>query len=159
MDIDIDVDLSPGHPGETALDWDAITMKAAGATLAFLPDYADLTPSFTLLICDDARIRELNSDFRDKDKPTNVLSFPQFPADAVPDAGEHYIGDIALSYDTLRAEADAGGLALADHATHLIVHSVLHLFGYDHMEDSEAEEMEALEAGILGTMGIKNPYL
>lgn len=146
------------HSGAvTALDWSDIVDRAASATFAALPDYAQTIPEFSLLVCDDARIRELNSEFRAKDKPTNVLSFPQFEPFTVPE-GEAYIGDIALSYDTLVREAEDGGLELASHAIHLIVHSILHLFGYDHLEDAEAEEMEALEAEILATLQIKNPY-
>lgn len=143
----------------SALDWEAITLKAAQAAFSHLPRYKMLEPSFSLLVCDDAQIRELNNDFRNKDKPTNVLSFPQFEPDDIPESGDQYIGDIALSFDTLKAESDAGGIALADHATHLLVHSILHLLGYDHMEDAEAEVMEGLEIQILADLNIKNPYL
>lgn len=154
------IDILIEHPDAAAcgLDWDALLIRAARATLAALPDYPALQPECSVLICDDAQIRALNADFRDKDKPTNVLSFPQFEAFQVPATGTHYIGDIAMSYDTLVREAAAANLSLTDHATHLFVHSFLHLFGYDHMNDEDAEQMEGLEVAILAPLGIKNPY-
>ena len=119
-------------------------------------DDADMCPtSVTLTLTNDPEIQRLNRDFRDKDKPTNVLSFPDGDMD---DDGRLHIGDIALSYQTLAAEAEAEQKPLADHLTHLIVHGLLHLYGYDHIEDEDAVEMEALEIEILEDMGIKNPY-
>ena len=142
----------------SGLDFDALLSRAEKAALAALPDYKKLLPECSVLICDDAHIQSLNQDFRAKDKPTNVLSFPQFDAFDVPKTGEHYLGDIAMSYDTLTREAAEAGISLADHATHLFVHSFLHLFGYDHMNDADAEQMEGLEVLILQKLEIKNPY-
>ncbi|MEI9990428.1 MAG: rRNA maturation RNase YbeY [Rhizomicrobium sp.] len=108
--------------------------------------------ALTVLLSDDARLKTLNRDFRGKDKPTNVLSFPA-PANA-----EGYIGDVALAYETTREEARAAGKRLADHATHLVVHGVLHLLGFDHVTERQAKEMEPLETRILAELGIADPY-
>ncbi|MGO8737507.1 rRNA maturation RNase YbeY [Rhodoblastus sp.] len=108
----------------------------------------------SLLFCDDARMRVLNRDFRGKDKPTNVLSFPG------PDLPEPapVLGDIALGYETVAREAQQQGKSFADHARHMIVHGFLHLLGYDHETEAEAAEMEAMEIRILQSFGIANPY-
>lgn len=103
----------------------------------------------TILLGDDERLRALNFAFRGRDKPTNVLSFP---------GGADYLGDIAIAYGVTRREAQEGGKALIDHATHLAVHGVLHLAGYDHESDSEAQIMEPLETRILGKLKIADPY-
>lgn len=119
--------------------------------------------------CSDARIAELNADFRDKPQATNVLSWPsqergaaiagEMPRPPVMDAfGGTELGDIAISYDTCMAEAQAAGRSLADHATHLLVHGLLHLLGFDHIRDPDAALMEGLETEILGNLGIANPY-
>ena len=121
----------------------------------------------SVLGCDDARIAALNADFRGKPAPTNVLSWPSDERGAaeegtpprLPQAGaERELGDIAIAYETCAHEADVAGKPLADHATHLIVHAVLHLLGYDHIRDKDATLMEATEAAILGKLGIDNPY-
>ena len=104
----------------------------------------------TILLADDARLKSLNHDFRGKQKPTNVLSFPSDAAD--------YAGDIALAHGITRAEARAAGKSFADHARHLVVHGVLHLAGYDHMTDGDAGIMEPLETKILKRLGVSDPY-
>lgn len=115
--------------------------------------------------CDDARIAALNAEFRGKPKPTNVLSWPAVEFGPRP-PGEHpeipeieELGDIAISYDTCRREAEAQKKPFADHATHLLVHAILHLAGYDHIVDEDAETMEDAERSILGKLGIPDPYL
>ena len=153
----IEILLEHNNPMAQAMDWQGLLTRAEAMILPVL-SIGDLTPEYTVLICDDAAIQTLNRDFRGKDKPTNVLSFPEFEAFQVPDTGHHFIGDIAMSFDTLQREADAAGIPLSDHATHLFIHSVLHLFGYDHQNEAEAEEMEAREVLILQKLGIKNPY-
>ncbi|ATQ57170.1 rRNA maturation RNase YbeY [Paracoccus yeei] len=115
--------------------------------------------------CDDDRIAGLNAEFRGKPKPTNVLSWPALAFDQrepgvrpdLPDVEE--LGDIAISFDTCQREAEAQGKPFADHATHLLVHAMLHLAGYDHIDDLDAETMEDAERSILGKLGIPDPYL
>ncbi len=108
--------------------------------------------ALTILLAGDETLRELNRDFRGLDKPTNVLSFPA----AINDPG--YLGDIAIAYGVTASEAKAAGKRVADHATHLVVHGVLHLLGHDHMRERDAHAMEALEVAILAGLGIANPY-
>jgi probable rRNA maturation factor len=108
----------------------------------------------SFLFCDDARIRELNRQFRGQDKPTNVLSFPgPEPLDEA-----QFLGDIALAFETIAREAQEQGKSLEDHCRHMIVHGFLHLLGYDHEESVEAEEMEATEIRILQALGVEDPY-
>ena len=105
-----------------------------------------------VLLTDDTTIRDLNARFRDRDRATNVLSFP-----AAGSAFPH-LGDLVLAFGTCAAEADIQGKSLADHLTHLTVHGVLHLLGRDHENDAEAEEMEAEERSILASLGVADPY-
>ena len=123
-----------------------------------------------LLACDDARIATLNTEFRGKAVPTNVLSWPacdlaaaeegDLPLKPEPDfTGEIALGDIAVSYDTCVREASEASKTPEDHVTHLIVHGLLHLLGYDHIRDHDATLMEELETAILGSMGINDPYM
>lgn len=126
--------------------------------------------SFCVMGCDDARIRALNGDFRGKAAATNVLSWPSEERGAevagdLPDAPEpgeaddpESLGDIAMSYDTCAAEAQAAGKPVADHVTHLVVHGLLHLLGYDHVRDADGDLMEATEARILARLGLCDPY-
>lgn len=104
-----------------------------------------------VLLTDDFTVQDLNAKFRGKDKPTNVLSFP------APDA-EGYPGDVALAYETCAAEADRDSKSLIDHTAHLVLHGILHLNGLDHIEEDEAEAMEALERAALAEVGIADPY-
>jgi probable rRNA maturation factor len=110
----------------------------------------------SLCLADDASLRALNSRWRGIDKPTNVLSFPSESADRLGDA--MMLGDIALAYETLTREAEDLGVPLADHYRHLLAHGFLHLIGYDHETDAEAERMEALETRILARLGAGDPY-
>ena len=110
---------------------------------------AKLRGDFTILLAANKKLRALNRDFRGKDKPTNVLSFP---------GADGYAGDIALAYGVTRAEAAAAKKAFADHAAHLVVHGVLHLAGYDHERLKDAKIMEPLEVKILKRLGIADPY-
>jgi probable rRNA maturation factor len=110
---------------------------------------ARLKGGFTILLAGDRKLRALNHGFRGKDKPTNVLSFP---------GADGYAGDIALAYGVTKKEAKAAGKTVTDHATHLVVHGVLHLAGHDHERPKQARAMEGLEVKILGRLGIADPY-
>lgn len=109
----------------------------------------------SILLTDDAHQRDLNRAWRGIDRPTNVLSFPQLEPFA-PLAG--LVGDITLARETLGREASEQGKAFSDHFVHLVVHGFLHLLGYDHMNETEALQMEGLETQILDTLGIADPY-
>jgi probable rRNA maturation factor len=111
---------------------------------------ADETAALTVLLTTDKRVQALNRDFRGFDKPTNVLSFPT--------TSNEYIGDIAIAYGVTAKEAKASGKTLLDHATHLIVHGVLHLLGYDHVTPRKARVMEPMETRILASLNIADPY-
>ena len=161
------VETHEAHPWPDPLDWEGRGAEAAAAALALTPyaALADAAPMVEIAIrlTDDAEVHALNRDFRGKDKPTNVLSFPQVQADlletlANSDDGEILLGDIVLARETCAREAAEKGISLADHATHLIVHGTLHLVGYDHMDDVAAAAMEALEVNALASLGIANPY-
>lgn len=104
----------------------------------------------SLVLADNAFVQNLNREYRGQDKPTNVLSFPQ--------DDPHILGDIIMAYETVRDEAAAQDKSFEHHAAHLAVHGALHLVGYDHENEEEAEDMEQLEVRILEEMGIKNPY-
>lgn len=103
----------------------------------------------SLVLTNDTAIQKLNHDYREKDKPTNVLSFPNDPP---------LLGDIVMAYETIEHEAIEQGKEQEHHIRHMLVHGLLHLYGYDHITDEDADEMESLEAEILAKMGIKNPY-
>ena len=114
-------------------------------------------------LADDDEVHALNASYRGKDKPTNVLSFPMVQDDllqatANTDDGEVLLGDIVLAEGVCAAEAAEKGVSVTDHATHLIVHGTFHLLGYDHMDDNEAEAMEALEIAALASLGLADPY-
>ena len=164
------VDIILEDPRWGAADLVGLAQNAARATLVHL----GLDPGafeISLLGCDDARIAVLNADFRGKPQPTNVLSWPEtdlsteadgdtpaLPGPAVHGAGDAELGDIAIAYETCAREAAEQGKPLGDHVTHLIVHGVLHLLGYDHIRDKDATLMEAIEVAILGKLGVDDPY-
>jgi probable rRNA maturation factor len=106
----------------------------------------------TVLLGDDAFVRDLNARFRGKDYATNVLSFPAGPNPL------GHLGDIALAFGVCESESRAQGKPLRDHLRHLVVHGLLHLLGYDHEDEAEGDVMEALERSILGGMGVPDPY-
>jgi probable rRNA maturation factor len=150
-------------------DWDALADRAARAAIDRTPQGELLTIPATveisLRLTSDDEVHTLNRQYRQKDKPTNVLSFPMVQADLLEtvtqnsDDGEVLLGDIVLAYGVCAAEAAERNIAIETHATHLIVHGVLHLLGYDHMTDVEAEAMEAIETDALASLGIDDPYL
>lgn len=151
------------HPAWDALEQPAaFAERAIAAALATEPADSHVADADTVEIgvrfTDDATIQDLNRDWRGKDKPTNVLSFP-LDDTAPPEGAPLLLGDIVLAYETTRREADEKSIPLEQHATHLLVHATLHLLGYDHEETDEAEAMERLETQILSRMGIPDPYL
>ncbi|PZQ13034.1 MAG: rRNA maturation RNase YbeY [Ancylobacter novellus] len=129
----------------------AVVAAFAEAELKALPD-AELA----VTLSDDARVAALNGEWRDKPKPTNVLTFPAVEPDETADAP--MLGDVILAFETVEREAREEGKRLSDHVSHLVVHGVLHLFGHDHLDDEEAEEMEALETRALARLGVADPY-
>lgn len=110
------------------------------------------TGEVSLLLTDDTEIQNLNRDWRDKDKPTDVLSFPASELDAP------FLGDIAVSLGVTRADAETRAIGLDQHLSHLLIHGLMHLLGHDHKDDTEAAEMEALEIAALASLGWPDPY-
>lgn len=145
----IDVEIEAPAWASALADAEALTLAAAEAALA--SEGAD-GEGVTLLLTDDEAVRDLNARFRGKDAATNVLSFP------APHNPERHLGDVALAYGVCAREAEAQGKPLGHHLQHLVVHGVMHLLGYDHMTDVEAEAMEDLERVVLAGLGIPDPY-
>lgn len=149
-------------------DWETLAVRAVDAAITRTP-YADWrgTPQMVELairLTSDDEVHALNRDYRQKDKPTNVLSFPMIQPDLLDavtqnsDDGEVLLGDIVLAHGVCAAEAAEREISLQDHASHLIVHGCLHLLGYDHLGDAEAEAMEAIERDALAALGLHDPY-
>lgn len=151
------VEIAVESPLWQGLDLQRLTEEAVDAALA--EGGVAVAPAIELsaLFCDDAAIRALNREWRGFDKPTNVLSFPAVH-DPARLAAAASLGDLALAQETCLAEAGADGKTLEDHVRHLIVHGVLHLLGYDHLDDEEAEDMEAIERRALARIGVADPY-
>ena len=145
------IDLEIDDPAWTAVLADAERMIRAAAD-AVLADRAAVGRCVSLLLTNDASMRELNARFRNQDKPTNVLCFP------APPSPEHHLGDAALAFGVCAREADEQGKRLEHHLQHLVIHGVLHLLGYDHISEDEAEAMESLERIVLAGLGVPDPY-
>lgn len=148
-------------------DWSALAAKAVDAAIAHTPHGglggSDASIEVSVKFTSDAEVQALNRDYRGKDKPTNVLSFPMITADLIvalsnTDDGEVLLGDIVLAYGTCEREAIERKITTEAHATHLIVHGTLHLLGYDHVDDAKANAMEALEQYVMAGLGLHNPY-
>jgi len=159
LDIQISVEEGP-WPSEANLQ--SLSERVLGAAADFLRQeekqpFPKMPPEVSLVFMDDASIREINAEWRSQDKPTNVLSFPAFPLTPGKMPGP-MLGDIILAQETLVREAQALDKPFDEHLTHLLVHGFLHLFGYDHMEESDAERMEGLETRILAGLGLSDPY-
>lgn len=144
----IDVEVEDDAWTAALADAEAAARVAAEAALA----HEDAGGGVTLLLTDDESVRELNARFRHKDAATNVLSFP------APQNPEDHLGDVALAYGVCAREAAEQGKPLRHHLQHLTVHGVLHLLGYDHIGDDEAEAMEGLERAVLAGLGVPDPY-
>ena len=145
------IDIEIEDAGWTAALPDAEALVRAAAEAVLLSEGAD-GEGVTLLLTDDGSVQALNARFRHKDAPTNVLSFP------APPNPEKHLGDVALALGVCTREAAQQGKPLAHHLQHLTAHGVLHLLGYDHMSEDEAEAMEGLERVILAGLGIPDPY-
>ncbi len=166
----IEVDLSADAIWGGEEIWQALSEKAVTAGLSAAPLAAlnerTITVCVSIRFADNDEVRALNRDYRQKDRATNVLSFPMlgreelaaFHQNDYVTAHETLLGDIALAYETCAAEAAEKGISLPHHVTHLIIHGTLHLLGYDHIEEAEGDAMEALEVKALASLGLPNPY-
>lgn len=138
----------------------ALALRVRRAAAAALDAAATSAPAaeLTIRLSGDSVVQRLNRDFRRKDKPTNVLSFPAAEGPPLPPGAPLLLGDVVIAYGTVVREAAAQGKSVADHLVHLVVHGVLHLLGYDHEKPGEAKRMESLETRILAGLGIADPY-
>lgn len=158
MQFDVEID---GWPQDE--DWAGLTERVHGAVAALEPALANPRLIASVLFTLDGQVHELNREWRGKDKPTNVLSFPMLGRDdlvALAEGGPpEMLGDIALALETCQQEAAEKGLGLEVHTAHLLIHGLLHLAGYDHVDsDEQAEAMEKLEIEALAKLGIADPY-
>lgn len=151
--LEIEVERHGDAWGEAGLTR-AVIERAARAAIHAAPSLKQGTYQVSFVLTDDAEMRALNRTWRGKDAATNVLSFPA--GEAIKARG--LLGDVVLAYETTVGEARAQGIALADHVSHLVIHGVLHLLGFDHTDDAEAERMEGLERTALASLGIADPY-
>ena len=127
---------------------EAVVLVERAASMAL----GDVEGNVVILLADDPHVQQINAQFRERDRPTNVLSFP------APDSARPHLGDLILAYGVCAAEAVEQGKSLSDHLSHLTVHGVLHLLGMDHEDEREAECMEQLEREILAELGVEDPY-
>jgi probable rRNA maturation factor len=161
--LDVDCDIVGGDWDEGA-DWDRLAAQAVTAALEGAgAHFGDVAVEVSVRLTDDAEMQRLNNDYRGKDKPTNVLSFPMHDAIVLArwaETGETdlLLGDLALGHETVVREAAEKGISVDAHVTHLLVHGTLHLLGHDHLDDPSAEAMEALETRILAGLGLDDPY-
>lgn len=173
----LQIELSREDPWPEA-DWQALAEQAVAAAVERTAHGALLTTAATVEVSvrltSDDEVQTLNRQFRHKDAPTNVLSFPMIQPDlldtvtqnsdakacgASATGGEVLLGDIVLAHGVCSAEAAEKGIAIEAHATHLIVHGMLHLLGYDHMDEDAAQAMESIEVDALAALGLADPYL
>ena len=155
--ICIEINTEAGDWAQALPDAAAIAERAI---LAVCAQFDDLPAGaeVSVLLTDDAHHQVLNRDWRGQDKPTNVLSFPGDDADSLPDGAPLLLGDIAVALETVQAEAGTLEKSIADHFCHLMVHGMLHLLGFDHETQPQADEMEPLEIEILEGLSIASPY-
>ena len=146
----IELDLRIADPAwvNTIPDLDSVLQTAPPARAVQMSVRGEVS----VLLTDDSEIQSLNRQWRDKDRPTDVLSFPADPVDAP------FLGDIAVALGVTQSDADARDLTLPQHLSHLLIHGLLHLLGHDHKDDTEAAEMEALEIAALASLGWPDPY-
>lgn len=154
LDIALAVEAGVWPPEAELL---GLVERAAGAAFAELRLARNNPSELSVVFTDDAAVQALNAEWRGKDKPTNVLSFPAFP----PARGGQLppmLGDIVLAAETVAREAAEEKKPIENHVSHLVIHGLLHLLGYDHETDDEAEEMEAVERAALARLAIPDPY-
>ena len=159
LDIQVSIEAGDWSSEEELRSFSERVLEAAADFLADeeRQPFPAEAPELSLVFTDDATIRSINAEWRGQDKPTNVLSFPAFPVTPGKMPGP-MLGDIVVAHETLKREAAELEKPFEAHLTHLLVHGFLHLFGYDHMEDDEAERMERLETRILARLGLSDPY-
>lgn len=160
-DLWIDIAIDGGDWGKALPDYDALcraAIEAAVSAGAECEDEDEAQWEISVLLTDDAAVQTMNKNWRAQDKPTNVLSFAAPPSDDLPDGAPLLLGDIVLAFETLVQEAQAQNKPLADHFSHLMVHGMLHLLGFDHESEAQAHEMEPLEVAVLAGLGIGSPY-
>lgn len=159
--LTLEIDIESPWPANT--DWEALAARAAGALTVVAPELAKECLNASMIFTSDDEVQVLNAEWRGKDKPTNVLSFPMLAREDLLDLDEdgppELLGDIALAYETCLREAAEKEISLADHTSHLIMHGLLHLAGLDHeISEDDAREMELLEIKALALIGIADPY-
>ncbi len=147
---------------QSSLWQDCLSQEDIAGVINAAADHLGISPAFevSVVLANDSFIQSLNDQYRGKNKPTDVLSFPQenFSKGDVLSIENLNLGDIILSYETIKRDAESQGKNFIHHVLHMMVHGFLHLMGYDHEDQHEAEEMEALEVFILAQCGISNPY-
>ena len=162
--LELDIDPVWGPMSGHATDWEALAARAAEAAAVVAPELGNEALLVSLVFADDDEVQALNKQWRAKDKPTNVLSFPMLSREevlhAAADPGHAgMLGDMILAHGVCRREAEDKGVTVEAHATHLIVHGLLHLAGYDHETgQAEASQMEAMETKALAMLGLADPY-
>ncbi len=156
MSPSLTVDVQVACDGEVPAE--AVIQKWVSTALGQSGRLANRSFEIAVRIVDAEEIRTLNQLYREQDKPTNVLSFPGGEIDGLPDDATRMLGDIVVCAAIVAREAAEQGKAPADHWAHMLVHGTLHLLGFDHTNDSEADEMEALETSILATGNVTDPY-
>jgi probable rRNA maturation factor len=162
----LEIALEADEEWDSSRSWEQLVRNAAEAAIAesAFPQLAgsERAVELSVRLTGDEDVRALNAEWRGKDKPTNVLSFPLLNDDDLQHANvagpELLLGDIILAHGVCVNEAAERGVSVEDHATHLVVHGTLHLLGYDHHEDGDAEDMEAREVRALARLGIADPY-
>ena len=162
----LEVAIDADEEWDSSHSWDELVRRAAEAAIAesAFPQLATSKRAIevSVLLTGDAEVRDLNGEYRGKQQPTNVLSFPMADPEDLRDTNiaepELLLGDIILAHGICQAEAAEKGLRLEDHAAHLVVHGTLHLLGYDHHSDEDAADMEEREVRALQRLGIANPY-
>jgi probable rRNA maturation factor len=160
---DIALTILAGDWAGALTDYDAVCRKAALAGLIIGISNDLSLPmdrlEISLVLANDAEVQKLNKHYRGQDKPTNVLSFAALDDGMdIPDVGPILLGDVILALETTVAEAQSEGKTLTEHVSHLVVHGIMHLLGFDHEEEGEAEEMEGLERMTLAKLGLPDPY-